>query len=311
MTARSPISAPGPAQADASAAAALMVAAMLAAPGLDIIAKLLLERLPPAQVGTGRFLAQSVLMLPIVLAAGQWCLPGRLHVLGGALMGLCILCINMAVREMPVANAIAIFFVEPLLLTLLAAAFLGERLGRLRLIAIGLGLVGTLVVLRPNWSAYGTTAIWPLAAAACFSGYMLVTRIMSQRGGRLALQFWTGAFAMLALGLLTGLGAAAGGGMGVVPLWPTVRELALFGAIGLLAAIVHQLIAIALARSEAGALAPYQYLEILSATGLGWLIFGDFPDAMTGLGAAMIVGAGLYLFSHERRATRIAPVPPA
>jgi S-adenosylmethionine uptake transporter len=284
----------------------LMICAMLIVPGLDVMAKLLMERLSPAQVGLGRFVAQSLVLLPVLFLAGQAVRPGRGHAAAGVFLGLALLCINLALREMPVANVIAIFFVEPLILTLLAALLLGERLGWRRLTAVAVGLAGALVVLRPNLAAYGWAAAWPLATALFFSFYMLVTRVMTLSGGRVALQFWTGVFAMLTLGAGTAIGAALAPEAAPV-LWPTERELLLFLAIGVLAAGAHQLIVIALSRAEAGVVAPFQYLEIVSATALGWLVFGDFPDAMTWAGTAIIIGAGLYVFHRESRVARAAP----
>jgi drug/metabolite transporter (DMT)-like permease len=300
-----PIDAAARARAETTAAMTLMAAAMLVVPALDVMAKLLMERLSPGQVGTGRFLAQSLVLLPVALWAGQLGRPRPLHALAGVFLGAALFTINMALREMPVANVIAIFFVEPLILTLLAVPVLGERIGWRRLAAIGVGLLGALVVLRPNWAAYGPTAAWPLATAFLFACYMLTTRSMARRGGRLALQFWTGVFAMAALGLATGTADLAAPGTGAF-LWPTAGELGLFLAIGLLAAGAHAMIVNALARGEAGLLAPFQYLEIVSATLLGWAVFGDLPDWMTALGTALIVGAGAYVFHRERRLGRPA-----
>lgn len=293
---------------------ALMIGAALLIPILDVLAKVLMERLPPAQVGFGRFLAQSVVLLPFVLLGGQWCRPGRLHAAAGLFLGFALFSLNLALREMPVANAIAIFFVEPLILTLLAGYLLGEGLGWRRLAAVAVGLAGAIVVLRPNVAAYGWAAVFPLVAAVFFAAYMLTTRVMTRRGGRLALQFWTGVFAMATLAVLTALAAAAGAA-GAAPRVPTGGELALFLAMGVVAAGAHQMIVHALARAEAGAIAPFQYLEIVSATILGWLVFADFPGATTWAGTAIIVGSGIYVFRRERhlaaRRAAASTAPPA
>ncbi len=301
--------APSDARADATVGMTFMVVAMLLVPGLDVIAKLLMERLPAAEVGFGRFFAQSLILLPIVLLAGRLTRPNRHHAAAGVCLGLALFAINLALDAMPVANAIAIFFVEPLILTVLAGILLKEGIGWRRLLAVVVGLAGALVVLRPNVAAYGPAAAWPLAAAVFFSFYMLVTRMMARRGSRLALQFWTGVFAMLTLALL-----AAGGWVlapaTAAPLVPTGRELLLFAGMGVIAALTHQLIANALAKVDAGAAAPLQYLEIISATLLGWLVFGDFPDRMTWAGTAIIVAAGIYVFHRERQLSMGPRVPP-
>ena len=274
----------------------LMVLAMLLVPGLDVIAKVLMERLPPLQVTFGRFLSQTVILLPFFLLVKGQSRPYIGHLFAGVFLGLALLSFNYALQVMPVANALVIFFVEPLILTLLGAVILQEKIGLRRFMAILAGLCGVLIILRPNVTLYGTSALFPLATACLFSCYMLVTRKMSQSGGPFVLQFWTGFFATLVL--FAGLGAKlllvpAFGGL--VPLnW---TEFGLFIGLGTLAAMAHQLIVQALSRIEAGVAAPYQYLEIVSAVLLGWMVFGDFPDPLTWLGAAVIVAAGVFVVS--------------
>ncbi len=273
----------------------LMASAMLLVPALDVISKLLMARLSPLEVTAARFLAQTLVLLPLVLRPQQISRPGPGQALAGLLLGMTLLSFNFAIREMPIANALAIFFVEPLLLTLLAALLLREELGLRRLVAVLVGLAGALLVLRPNVAAYGATALLPLATALFFSCYMLTTRVMSQRGSPLLLQFWTGVFA--ALTLLLALAFTSSQSLNPTHYSDlTWRDGALVLALGLVAAVGHQLIVRALALVEAGVLAPFQYLELVSATLLGWLVFGNFPDGMTWVGTAVIVAAGLYVF---------------
>ena len=285
------------------AGVALMAGAMLFAPFMDMFAKLLTETMSPGAIGLWRFLAQSLILLPFVLAMGQWRRPSWLHLLAGCFLGAALLSITAALKHMPIPNAIAIFFVEPLILTLMSAAILGEKLGWRRLAAVTVGLVGTLIVIRPNWAAFGPAAVYPLITAVCFAGYLLITRVMTQQGGRVALQFWIGVFAMAALAVVTLIGDHFGA-PALVLSWPGQWELFLLACMGLLAAISHQLIANAFARAEAGALAPLQYLEIFSAVLIGWFVFADFPDRLTWAGTAIIIGAGVYVFYRERQLAR-------
>lgn len=285
------------------AGVALMAGAMLFAPFMDMFAKLLTETMSPGAIGLGRFLAQSLILLPFVLALGQWRRPSWLHLLAGCFLGAALLSITAALKHMPIPNALAIFFVEPLILTLMSAAILGEKLGWRRLAAVTVGLVGTLIVIRPNWAAFGPAAVYPLITAVCFAGYLLITRVMTQQGGRVALQFWIGVFAMAALAVVTLIGDHFGA-PALVLSWPGQWELLLLACMGLLAAVSHQLIANAFARAEAGALAPLQYLEIFSAVLIGWFVFADFPDRLTWAGTAIIIGAGIYVFYRERQLAR-------
>jgi drug/metabolite transporter (DMT)-like permease len=198
-----------------------------------------------------------------------------------------------------VANAIAIFFVEPFLLTLLSALVLGERIGWRRIGAVAVGLVGALIVIRPNWAVYGPAAAWPLVTALCFACYMLVTRVLSMGGRLLGMQLWTSLFAALWIGALIAWGDGAGVATLAASL-PRGEELPLVAGLGLIGVAGHQLLAQGLARAEASLVAPMQYLEIVSATALGWLVFGNLPDAPTWAGTAIIVGAGLYVLHRER-----------
>ncbi|MDH3667414.1 MAG: DMT family transporter [Paracoccaceae bacterium] len=284
---------------------AIMAAAMVVAPFMDMFAKLLTDTMSAGAIAAGRFAAQSVILLPFVLLTRQWCRPALAHLLAGMLLGIALLAIIEALKYMPIANALAIFFVEPLILTLMSAYILGEGLGWRRLLAVLGGLAGALIVIRPNWEAFGPAAIYPLITAFCFASYMLITRVMTQRGERIALQFWIGVFAALGLTVAVALGDRL-----AVPAlaltWPSGDDLGLVVTIGLLAAISHQMIAHALARAEAGVLAPLQYLEIISAVMIGWFAFGDFPDRLTWIGTAIIVGAGVYVFHRERQLARAA-----
>ncbi|SLN13197.1 EamA-like transporter family protein [Roseovarius albus] len=285
----------------------MMAVAMLMVPGLDAVAKILMERLPPLQVTFGRFLVQTIVLLPLFMMVPKRRTPVVGHVLAGFFLGLALLSFNYALQVMPIANALAIFFVEPLVLTLLGAVLLRETLGFQRLGAIVIGLVGALIVLRPNLSTYGVTALFPLATAFLFSCYMLVTRRMSQSRDLLLLQFWTGFFSALVLLIAVGLK------LHFAPdaqsyLTPNIRELWLFLLLGLLAGLGHQLIIRALSFIEAGVAAPFQYLEIVSAIFLGWVVFGDFPDMRTWAGTIIIVCAGLYVIRCELRQTQAVNV---
>ena len=287
------------------AGVAIMASAMLVAPFMDLFAKLLTESLSPGVIGLGRFAAQSVVLLPFVLVAGQWGRPTWMHLLAGLFLAAALIAFNSALKYMPIPNAISIFFVEPLILTLLSAYILGEGLGWRRLSAVTAGLVGALIVIRPNWAAFGPAAIYPLFAACGFACYLLITRVMTQKGGRLALQFWIGVSALGALAVATLIGDRLGAPALALAM-PQGEQWLWIGAMGAIAAVSHQMISHAFARAEAGVLAPLQYLEIISATLIGWYFFGDFPDRLTWLGTAVIICSGVYVFHRERQLARKA-----
>lgn len=282
----------------------LMACGVSIAPAMDVCAKILTQTMSPGSVAFWRFVAQLICLSPLLLLPRKWSLPGRFHVLGGLSLATAIVSITAALEVMPVANVIAIFFVEPLILTLMSAYLLGEGLGWRRLSAVGTGLAGALIVIRPAWDEFGVASLYPLVTAFAFASYLLCNRVMRGHGDRIVLQLWLAAVALLALTLATAVGEGADVGFLAFDV-PGRAELPYLVLMGLIATGGHQLVVHALARAEAAALAPLQYLEIIAAVLLGWLVFGDLPDALTWLGTAIIVAAGIYVFARERQ------LPPA
>lgn len=287
----------------------LMMLAMLMIPGMDALSKLLTAWLSPAQITMLRFGMQTLFLGSILLLRGQlrWPDGGGRMVAQLAVAGLfitgTILSMIWAVSVLPLANAIAIFFVEPLILTLFSVLFLGEKVGWRRVLAVIVGLCGALVVIRPNWAAFGWYALLPLVTAVGFAAYLTTTRHLVPRLGGLVLQAWTGGFATL----FAGIGVVVGSLLDVPTLaampipseaWPLLLGLGVLGTTG------HLLIALAFRHAEASLLAPFQYLEIISATILGYVLFGEFPDALTWTGVGIILASGLYVFHRERRVAR-------
>ncbi len=283
----------------------LMIIAMLILPGIDAIAKWLSPTIAAGQIAWSRFFFQTLLMLPLFLRV-----PGRvlgpdlwLHAARGALIALATLLFFAALKFLPVADAIAIFFVEPLFLTLLAALFLGETLGWRRLSAVVMGLAGALLVIRPNFHAFGWAAALPLGTAGCFAVYLIITRQLAQREDPVRMQFYAGVFGALVMSAALGVGALTDAPV-LVSVWPTAIEWALLAGLGLIATTGHLLVVHAFKRAPAGILAPFQYVEIIGATVLGLVIFGDFPDLLTWCGVAVIVASGIYVFHRERTLAR-------
>ncbi len=291
----------------------LMTIAMLLFPMSDALAKSLTAELTPIQIAAARFLFQSLLLLPMVLfvKGGRLPMPGARHLVLGALIGFAVIFLFSGLQYLPLANNTALFFIEPLLLTLISAVALREPVTRRQWLAVVIGLGGALIVLRPNWAAYGPAAVYPVAAGAFFAAFLALTRVVSGRDDALTLAFWTGVAAALVLLLVmvSGWFGAMERVSGPGPLLelPALNAWVLLLGVGAIAAATNVLTALALRRAGAGVLAPFQYLEILSATLLGWVIFNEMPDLLTGIGATIIVGSGLYVFTHQgRRSTQAA-----
>lgn len=283
----------------------IMAVAMLMMPGIDALAKLLSATVPPGQVALARFFFQTVLMLAGLVACGRRLTRARLGVNAGRGLAMAgaTLCFFWSLKYLPIADAIAIFFVEPLILTLMSAVFLGERIGWRRLSAIAVGFVGALIVIRPSYEIFGWASVLPLCAAMCFATYLLLTRYAAPGGDALAMQFYAGLFGGIVMCVAVAIGAI--GDIAIFQLVrPTLNEWLMLAGLGAIATVGHIMVVVAFSRVQAGVLAPFQYVEIISATLLGLVIFGDFPDATRWFGVLVIIASGLYVFHRERRLAR-------
>lgn len=278
----------------------MMIVAMLALPGIDAIAKWLAGSISSGQVTWSRFFFQIIFMSPLLLRTrGPWFTPALwLHAARGAMIAFATLFFFSGLAHLPMADAIAIFFIEPLLVTLLSALFFGEAIHWRRISAISLGLAGALIIIRPTFSEVGFAALYPVAAAFCFSFYILLTRKLVTNEDPIRLQFFAGIFGCLVMALALGYGNVSEIAILDVT-WPTRHEWLLLGILGLVATICHLLVTYAYRLASIGILAPFQYVEIIGATILGLIVFNEFPDAITWLGISIIVGSGMYVFHRE------------
>ncbi|WP_210246868.1 DMT family transporter [Devosia ginsengisoli] len=189
---------------------------------------------------------------------------------------------------------------EPLILTVLSAIFLGERTGWRRYVAVLVGLAGVVIVIRPSWDIFGWASLLPLVAALAFALNAIIMRRLSRQMSSISIQFW---FALVAA-ILLGAGLLATDRMTLVSSAGVdfAGPWGILLVMGTLSAFTFFLFAEAFRRTPASTLAPFQYLEIIGATILGYFVFGDFPDFWTWIGTGVILASGLYVFHRERRA---------
>ena len=283
-----------------------MVGFCLTAPIMDAMAKLTPTDVPVSQILAARVGVQVGVLVPLAWAMGIAHRPGLSETLGHLLRGLMLLLATFfffsAIRYMPIANAMAIFFVEPFILTLLGGLLLGEQVGPRRIIACIIGFVGALFVIQPSFSTLGAVALFPLGTAVTFAVYMLLTRAMSDRQHPITLQAYT---ALAACALIVPLIWAFDGSANpwLDPVWPSSFAWKTLLAVGVMATLSHLMLSTALKLAPAATIAPLQYLEIAGSVTVGYLLFQDFPDGLTWLGIAIIVGSGLYVFARERAAS--------
>ncbi len=293
----------------------LMLGFCVLAPLGDSIAKLLGGHISLGQLVLVRFGVQALLLLPIVRFIGGSLRVSRqlfgltlvrtvLHIIGIGLMFL-------ALRHLPLADALAIAFVMPFIMLLLGRYVLDEEIGRHRMWACAVGFIGTLLVIQPNFAAVGWPALLPLGVAVVFALFMLVTRQIAKRTDPVTLQAISGLQAVvLLLPVMLLFPTLPGVGLSL----PDMRTLLLLAAMGSIGTLAHLLMTGSLRFAPSATLAPMQYLEIPFGTLIGWLIFSDLPNGLAALGIVITVAAGLYVIGHERRLSKPQPpqaAPPA
>lgn len=293
----------------------LMVGFCILAPIMDALAKATPHEVPVAEILAARFGIQALLLVPIAFMIGKAhrisLKEAGFHLLRGGMLIIATFCFFSAIRFMPIANAMAIFFVEPFILTFLGAFFLGEAIGKRRVIACIVGFIGALFVIKPSFSTLGGVALYPLGTAFTFAIYMVMTRSMAQKQHPVALQAYTGTAASVILFPLLWIFDGSGNLL-FDPVMPTGKAVWTLLGVGLIAGVSHLLLSTALRLTPAGTIAPLQYLEIAFSVAIGYIAFSDFPDGWTWLGIAIVVSSGIYVFARERAANISSqPAPPA
>jgi drug/metabolite transporter (DMT)-like permease len=205
-----------------------------------------------------------------------------------------------AIYLMPLAEAMAIGFLSPVLTQLLAGLLLGETVHRRVWFASLVAFAGVVIVLRPNLAELGVAALLPLNSALFFALLMITNRASAGQGSALSMQvFVAGVCAPI---LIVGAAAAKLSGIAAFDFgWPSWDIVLRCAVVAVTASTAHWLAYIGAARAGAAAIAPAIYVQMLVAITLGWWWFGDRPDLATLAGAALIVGSGLYLWRAGAR----------
>ncbi len=205
-----------------------------------------------------------------------------------------------AIYLMPLAEAMAIGFLSPVLTQLLAGVVLGETVHRRVWFASAAAFAGVLIVLRPNLAEMGLAALLPLNAALFMALLMISNRASAGQGSALSMQVFMAA--ICAPILIVGAAAAKFSGVPAFDFgWPSWDIVLRCMVVAVTASTAHWLAYIGAARAGAAAIAPAIYVQMLVAITLGWWWFGDRPDLATLAGAALIVGSGLYLWRAGAR----------
>jgi drug/metabolite transporter (DMT)-like permease len=271
----------------------MMLLAVLCFATMDALAKGLMQKYPAPQVVWARFAGQALL---VSLYIG----PRRLlptlnspypliHLARSACQLGSTAFFFISLRYIGLAEATALAEVSPMLITLGAALFLGERISRYRVIAVCAALIGALIIIRPGSGVFSAAALLPIAAAAAYAGNGLLTRLVGQKEGPSTAMLHAAVFGTLVTGL-------------ALPFfWHPVaaNDLPMFIILGLLGTAAQLCVINAFSLAEASVVVPFGYIGTVIATFWGLVIFGEFPDLFTIIGALVIVGAGLYVWMRE------------
>ena len=209
-------------------------------------------------------------------------------------LAIASLFIGFALQGMPVAEMTAITFLSPILLLTVAGRVLGERVGWIGWAATAGGFLGVVLIVRPGTDIVSSGAVFVLAAVMLNLGYQLLSRVLATTETTFALLFYTA----LAGSMLYGL---------AMPWFledraPSLFEAALFASLGLFGGVGHFLFTAAFRHAPASLIAPLNYIQLLWAGLLGWLVFGHIPDRVSLIGMAMIAGSGVLVALSTRRA---------
>ncbi len=267
---------------------------------VDTGAKFLTENLHPLQIVWARQLGLLAGAIILLLRYGPSLLKTahpRLQILRGGVAVCSASLFIFAVSYVPLADAMAISFVAPFMVTLMAAFVLKEEVGIRRWVAVALGFVGALIVIRPGLGVMHPAAGLVLLAAFFFAIRQIISRALSDTDRTATTVIYT---------------AFVGSAILTLPLpfiWhtPTGPEIVLLIGIACVAAIAETCVIKALELAMAVVVAPVHYSIILWGTGYGWLIFNELPDFWTWIGTVIIMATGIYTLRREYLASRQKP----
>ncbi|MBI1218891.1 MAG: EamA family transporter [Rhodobacteraceae bacterium] len=286
---------------------AFMVGFCAIAPLIDVFSKLAAQTVSVGEVTLARFVVQAVLMAPMVAWSGQgFGMSARvlwLTTMRAVVSILSTYCFVAAVQVMPIADALAIVFVEPFIILLLGWLVYQEQVGPRRLGAAAVGFLGSLLVIQPSFSHFGAVAFFPLGTALFFALYILITRQLAPLMHPIAMQSHTAIVATV-LWLPVMLFATDVDIPSLAFDWPSAWVWVFLFGVGFAATVSHMSMSFGLRLAPASTLAPLHYLEMVSAATFGYLVFGDFPNALTWCGIGVICASGLYIIHRERALAR-------
>jgi drug/metabolite transporter (DMT)-like permease len=259
----------------------------------DAMAKYLSLTLPAVQIAWIRFLIFAMIFVPAMLTTSPNVFRSTrpsLQIWRGVALLSSSLFFIFGLRFLPIAEASATSFVAPIFVTALSIGFLGEKVGVRRWLATIVGLFGVMVIVRPGTSAFHPAAMLPIISACGWACTLIMTRMISGKDRAITTMAYSSLVGFCILSV-------------VVPwFWitPSWSGIALGVGVGIASTTGQGIVVLAFRYADASVLAPFSYTQLVWASILGFLIFGEVPDLWTVVGAAIIIASGLYTAHRER-----------
>ncbi len=278
----------------------LVVIAMSVIPFIDVIAKILGEQnVPIIMVVWARFFFGAVFTLPFALKAVGTDGLRPVNLTMNAIRAACLIAgtwfFFMSLKTLPMADALAIYFIQPILITALSPILLREKVDATRWFIVATGFIGVAIIIRPGLQTVSIGVIYALMSGLTSALYILVTRLISGSANAMVTTFQTSAIAAVPLTL-------------ALPLFwspPELHQWVLLGLLGAIAIFCHALITRAYDHAEASLLSPFNYTEMITSVALGWWFFGNLPDLWTYVGVAILMACALHMSWRERPTSAI------
>ena len=268
-------------------------------PIMDGFAKYLSSDLPVLQITWARYFFTVAFTFPIMFFFYRnqlkWSEKPKLQFLRGLILLTANICFFYSISVISLAKALTLAFVAPLIVTAFSPIFLSEKVGLRRWLAVIIGFIGSLVVIRPGFVEINLASLAALGTGVMYGFYLIITRKLSTSDNPLLTLLLTGVVGAIIISIV----------MPFVWVKPTLNQWSMMAAIGIFACVGHLFLILSLKYADASKLAPFSYFEIITNIIIGYYFFSDFPDNWTFLGLFIIVLSGIYIYRRENLVKKV------